>query len=952
MKYIARGIVANAINELWTLKYLSWDTGYWVWTRFYQDMSRPPCWPSGRLMHTMTKIGNSRMLIWGGAMIGLNDTAVWVLEVEDDSSGAHVPFWTKPIVRGTPPQLRSGHTMVAYNDTALILFGGTHVKLLPSGDYSAKDFFNDAWLLQMPRPAACRRSPMSIQYAARCATINVSSGLCTPKYGCNLTVLTNGSARCTDGCVNNPGCMAPACEAVPGTVIWEWRQLIPATAIRPGVLSWHSGLTQRVESNALTVYGGAGYFEGKVITYSQVWELRNLTVMWAMANRSSEHANVTNHTSVTNHTPVLQQVVQGTWLKWSPESDYPAQPLPRVFHSAVRYRSAMIVWGGLSCDYCKSMKYLTAVWCLDVILPPPLAFKATLAIERINASGGSEMVGNSAAVWMLRLSWSKPMVPKGALSGYHIYMCDSTQNGTTSAPCPLWQRVEGDTDTLHVEAREGEKPLQFGNAYAFQIAAVATCRAGEATAMSQRVHLIPDGPPPSPPDSNANFWTVVLAVIAGACGLGGILGCAANHLRCMRKRNDDFVKIQDMTSEGREKLMSDHNSGGRERGLSRSSRENLSEEDLEHRMRTSRQTFTEGSTEYPTLISAGKRTPPIRPSTPRSSKGSDSNLLDKLNLGRGWGGENDGIQVDDLPELLKPGGLLAIEPSDVEIGQRFAAGGSGQCLYGRFADTDVVLKELYTQIVSNDFHEFLNEATLLARLNHPGIVRFYGTVFSQVGQHGGLYLVTELCRNGSLAALIDRNALTHNLWAKYARQLSETMRFLHKRSIVHRDIKPENCLVGNDGSLKVCDLGLARVQVGDQNSLTCEGTFAYMPPEVMSTEKLLAYDAKKWDVYSTGVLFLAMWTCQHPYHDLTPPQIIAGVANSQGLRPSIPEDCPAQVRMLVEAMWTEAPEDRPSFDEVVPRLAGAEFDALCENAAEQPKLTTKEMLRKAKFGSV
>merc|ERR1711959_557792 len=112
----------------------------------------------------------------------------------------------------------------------------------------------------------------------------------------------------------------------------------------------------------------------------------------------------------------------------------------------------------------------------------------------------------------------------------------------------------------------------------------------------------------------------------------------------------------------------------------------------------------------------------------------------------------------------------------------------------------------------------------------------------------------------------------------------------------------------------------ARLQLSERVSMTCEGTFAFMPPEVMSMVRVAAYDGKKWDVYSTAVLLLSMWSCEHPYHDLTPPQIIAGVSNGHGLRPTIPDSCPAAIKALIVDMWSEVPEERPSFDDVVDRL--------------------------------
>ena len=106
-------------------------------------------------------------------------------------------------------------------------------------------------------------------------------------------------------------------------------------------------------------------------------------------------------------------------------------------------------------------------------------------------------------------------------------------------------------------------------------------------------------------------------------------------------------------------------------------------------------------------------------------------------------------------------------------------------------------------------------------------------------------------------------------------------------------------------ALKLCDLGLARIQHRERVSMTCEGTFAYMPPEVMLRDRVVSYDGKKWDVYSTAVVLLAMWTCQHPYQDLTPPQIIAGVPDSLRLTQEL-------TRIPMERSRTRKDSDRTS----------------------------------------
>src|SRR6185436_6713137 len=128
---------------------------------------------------------------------------------------------------------------------------------------------------------------------------------------------------------------------------------------------------------------------------------------------------------------------------------------------------------------------------------------------------------------------------------------------------------------------------------------------------------------------------------------------------------------------------------------------------------------------------------------------------------------------------------------------------------------------------------FRREAMVLARLDHPNVVKLY-----DFGEREGLFfLVLELVEGTNLRTLMQRGLLEPAQALAIVPQICEALQFAHDEGVVHRDIKPENVLIDSKGRVKIADFGLAKLVGGRASdfSLTefgqAMGTPHYMAPE-------------------------------------------------------------------------------------------------------------------------
>lgn len=184
-----------------------------------------------------------------------------------------------------------------------------------------------------------------------------------------------------------------------------------------------------------------------------------------------------------------------------------------------------------------------------------------------------------------------------------------------------------------------------------------------------------------------------------------------------------------------------------------------------------------------------------------------------------------------------------------EIEQKLGEGGMGAVYraYDTRLRNTVALKVIQGKNTLQSVQRFLREASAMAQLNHPGIVRFY-----EAGENPQPYFTMEYIEGFTLAQAIKEKHVTFDFIVDVIIQICEALQAAHRKQILHRDIKPSNIMIDRQGQAKIMDFGLAK-QVAEDGltQLSQEGrplgTFLYMSPEQVRGQTSISSD-----VYSLG----------------------------------------------------------------------------------------------------
>lgn len=220
--------------------------------------------------------------------------------------------------------------------------------------------------------------------------------------------------------------------------------------------------------------------------------------------------------------------------------------------------------------------------------------------------------------------------------------------------------------------------------------------------------------------------------------------------------------------------------------------------------------------------------------------------------------------------------------TNLKKGKLLGEGSFGK-VYEAFDDIKgqmIAIKEFKINILegfsSSKLQILKDEASLLSRLNHKNIVKFYGVI----SDDSSFKILLELVAGGSISKMIETyKPFPENVCKKYTFQILKGLEYLHIHGVIHRDIKGANILVDRDGICKLSDFGGSKVitnEVEYKRKNTLHGTPHWMAPEIIKYSEYSRYS----DIWALGCTIIEMLSGNPPFsHFKNPMSALYNIMN-------------------------------------------------------------------------
>ncbi len=227
-----------------------------------------------------------------------------------------------------------------------------------------------------------------------------------------------------------------------------------------------------------------------------------------------------------------------------------------------------------------------------------------------------------------------------------------------------------------------------------------------------------------------------------------------------------------------------------------------------------------------------------------------------------------------------------------------------------------VRPELEGDVETTDF--FLDEARLVATLEHPNIAQVY-----EIGYVNGAYFfVMEYVHGADLRQVLEASskrgeALPLGDAIYIASHVAAALHYAHEKRdrdgnalhIIHRDVSPSNVLLSYDGAVKLCDFGIAKAKKRSAETTRglVKGKYPYMSPEQCLQEPL----DRRSDIFAMGVLLYELTTMTRLYKRANEFETLRAIIDEPPTRPSTRvADYPPDLERIVLRALAKKPGDR------------------------------------------
>ncbi|KAG6860583.1 hypothetical protein C0995_009632 [Termitomyces sp. Mi166 len=291
--------------------------------------------------------------------------------------------------------------------------------------------------------------------------------------------------------------------------------------------------------------------------------------------------------------------------------------------------------------------------------------------------------------------------------------------------------------------------------------------------------------------------------------------------------------------------------------------------------------------------------------------------------------DKDRLEKDPDQELeldLESLGLedREIPPEKIQKLEKIGSGGFKDVFIGKFKGRKIAISEFRGQLSAMD----IKELKLLGGFDHPNIVRFLGVSIPENTRETPVMIVSELCSNGDLFDYIRNvNPPTLHKVLVMMLDIARGLEYLHLRkpSVIHRDCKSSNILITAKGTAKIADFGLAKVKQSTRSMVrSLVGTVNWQAPELWHAHPKYNH---KVDAFSCAMVYWEMlqWHLPNkkfPWEGMNE-HAIYEIVGTKRQRPSVTglrkQWCP-EIVDLIERMWAQDHQDRPTMSEVVEAL--------------------------------